>query len=64
MKPKTLDCVEMKRQGAVLVQVKLQGKTTNEQLEYWKLRTEELLQRQEKLKKSNDPYPSSEASSH
>jgi len=49
MKTKTFDCVEMKHQGADLIQAKLQGKTMDEQLEYWKIRTEALLERQKKL---------------
>ncbi len=54
MKTKTFDCVKMKHHGAEQVQAKLQGKTRDEQLEYWKIRTEALLERQEK---SKNPLP-------
>lgn len=36
-------CVEMKRRGAEHVAKQLAGKSAEEQLEYWKLRTKELL---------------------
>ena len=52
MKTKIFDCVEMKRQGAELVQKQLEGKSLAQKLEYWKKGTEELkkLQKQKKSK--------------
>lgn len=52
MKTKTFDCVEMKRQGAEMIQEKLQGKTMDEQLDYWRMRTKTLVERQKELLKS------------
>ena len=50
MKTKTFDCVRMKRQGAEQVMKRLEGKTVQEQLEYWRKGTEELKKRQQALK--------------
>lgn len=52
MRPKTFDCVQMKRQGAEQVMKRLEGKTIQEQLEYWRKGTEELITRQQRLKKN------------
>ena len=40
---KSFDCVDMKRKGAEKVQAKLAGMSREQQLEYWRVRTEELL---------------------
>jgi hypothetical protein len=40
----------MKRQGAEQVMKQLEGKTIPEQLEYWRKATEELKERQRRLK--------------
>jgi hypothetical protein len=50
MKTKTFDCVRMKRQGAEQVMKELEGKSLQEQLEYWQKGTEDLKRRQQKLK--------------
>ena len=50
MKTKTFDCVEMKRRGAELIRKRLEGKTFEERLEYWRKGTEELRQLQKKLR--------------
>ncbi len=50
MKAKKFDCVEMKRRGAELVQQRLAGMTREEQLEYWRQRTEVLRRRQAELR--------------
>ncbi|HUT45028.1 MAG TPA: hypothetical protein VMX36_02035 [Sedimentisphaerales bacterium] len=52
MKTKTFDCVSMKRQGAERVMKQLEGKSLQEQLEYWKKGTEDLKKLQQKLRKS------------
>lgn len=49
MKTKTFDCVRMKRQGAEQVMKRLEGKTLQEQLEYWQKGTEELKRHQHSL---------------
>ncbi len=46
MKIKTFDCVEMKRRGAEKIYEKTQGMTAEEELNYWRQRTEELNQLQ------------------
>lgn len=40
---KSFDCVDMKHKGAEKVQAKLAGMSREEQLEYWRVRTEVLL---------------------
>jgi hypothetical protein len=42
----------MKRRGAEQVMKRLEGKTVQEQLEYWRKGTEELITRQQSLKKN------------
>lgn len=42
MKRKTFDCVGMKRQGAEQVTKQLEGRSLQEQLEYWQRGTEDL----------------------
>jgi len=53
MRTKAFDCVQMKRQGAELVRKKLQGKSFEQQLEYWQKGTEDLkkLQKQARERK-------------
>ncbi len=46
MKIHEAKCVEMKRRGAVQVARQLAGKSAQERLEYWRLRTQELLAKQ------------------
>ncbi len=46
MKVHEAKCVEMKRRGAVHVAKQLAGKSAQEQLEYWEVRTKELLAKQ------------------
>ncbi len=47
MKNKSFDCVELQHRGAVLIQEQLKGMTIQEQLEFWRKRTEELRKLQE-----------------
>ena len=47
---KTFDCVEMKRRGAALLREKLKGMTEEEELEFWRRRTEELPKEQEEAR--------------
>ena len=51
MRAKNFDCADMKRQGAERVMKQLEGKSFQEQLEYWKKGTEDLKKLQNKLKK-------------
>jgi hypothetical protein len=46
---KSFDCVEMKHRGAEKVQAKLAGMSREQQLEYWRLRTDELLDLQQRV---------------
>ena len=41
MKTKTFDCVEMKRRAAEQILPHIQGKSVEEQLDYWREREEE-----------------------
>jgi len=52
MKTKTFDCVRMKRQGAEQVMKRLEGKSLQEQLEYWQKGTEDLKRLQQRLKRT------------
>jgi hypothetical protein len=53
MRTKAFDCVEMKRRGAELVRKQLEGKSFEQQLEYWQKGTQDLkkLQAQARGKK-------------
>lgn len=51
MKKKTFDCVEMKRRGAKRVQEETAGMTREEKIAYWDRATQEMLARQEELRK-------------
>lgn len=53
MKTKTFDCVQMKRRGAEWVRKMLEGKSLEQQLEYWRKGTKDLkkLQKQARQKK-------------
>jgi len=42
MKTKTFDCVEMKRRGARAVYEAVKGMTVEQELEYWRCKTNEL----------------------
>ncbi len=46
------DCVEMKRKGAEKLQKKLTGLTIEEELEFWKERTNELKKEQQALNRA------------
>jgi hypothetical protein len=48
---KKFDCVHMKRQGAERVMKQLEGKSLQEQLEYWQKGTEDLKRLQQSLRK-------------
>ncbi len=52
MKKKTFDCVEMKRRGAEHVRNQIAGMTPQQELEFWRKRTDELRNRQEHPRKS------------
>ena len=55
MRTKAFDCVEMKRQGAELVRKQLEGKSFEEQLEYWRRGTEELKKLQIQVREKDGP---------
>ena len=52
MKTKTFDCVQMKRRGGELVRKQLEGKSFEQQLEYWRKGTEELKKLQTQARKT------------
>jgi hypothetical protein len=60
MRTKTFDCVQMKRQGAELVRRQLEGKSFEEQLEYWRKGTEELRKLQVQAREKDGPRIKSE----
>ena len=48
---KAFDCVEMKHQAQEQIRKDLEGKTLEEQIEYWRKGTQALLKRQAQLRK-------------
>ncbi|MCF6268501.1 MAG: hypothetical protein L3J41_02190 [Melioribacteraceae bacterium] len=44
------ECIAIKRRGAIYVAKLIEGKTEQEQLEFWKKRTEKLLKKSKKRK--------------
>jgi len=50
MKTKTFDCVEMKRRGAELLRQRLDGMTLEQEVEFWRQRSEEFQREQERLR--------------
>jgi len=48
MKTKTFDCVEMKRRGALRVHERLKDMTVEQQIEYWRGRSEEFRREQQR----------------
>jgi hypothetical protein len=51
---KTFDCVRMRRQGAEQVMKQLEGKSLQEQLEYWQKGAEDLKKLQQKRKRTGE----------
>ncbi len=49
MKNKTFDCVEMKRRGAEHVYDLTKDMTFEEEVEFWRRRSEEFMRKQERL---------------
>lgn len=52
MKDKPFDCVEMMHRGQAEVKSRLAGLSRQEQLAYWQQRSEELRQKQERIRAS------------
>jgi hypothetical protein len=48
MKTKTFDCIEMKRRGALRIHDQLKNMTVEQQIEYWRQRSEEFQHEQER----------------
>jgi hypothetical protein len=51
MKTKKFDCVEMKHLGAEKVQEQIAGMTREEEIRFWKKRSQHLRRHQEAIKK-------------
>ncbi len=49
MKKKTFDCVQMKREGARRVYEQIKDMTLEQEIEYWRQRSEEFRREQEEL---------------
>ena len=49
MNKKTFDCVEMKREGARRVYEQIKDMALEDEIEYWRRRSEEFRQEQEQL---------------
>jgi len=62
MKTKTFDCVEMKRRGAELLRQRLAGMTLEQEIEYWRQRSEEFQKEQERLRAKAGATPTPESS--
>ncbi len=50
MATKKFDCVQMKRRGAELVRQRLAGMTLEQEVEYWRERSEQFERDQERLR--------------
>ncbi len=50
------ECVVLKRRGAEYVEKLLAGKTQQQQLEFWKKRTEELIVKQKTIKSTSNSH--------
>ena len=50
MMTKKFDCVEMKRRGAEQVRLRLAGMTLEQEIEYWRQRSGQFRQDQERLR--------------
>jgi hypothetical protein len=58
MKKGTFDCVEMKRQGAAAILEKIKSMTRDQELEYWRKRTQEMLSAQKQTtRRAGKPKP-------
>ena len=53
MNNRKFDCVEMKRQGAAVVLEKIQSMTRDEELSYWRKRTNEMKRSKKQAKRSS-----------
>ena len=62
MKTKKFDCVEMKRQGALRVHERLKNMTIEEQIEYWRRRSEEFEKEQARLRSQAEAESSAKSS--
>lgn len=49
-KSKPFDCVEMKRRGAELVRQRIAGMTLDQEIEYWRKRSEEFQREQDRMR--------------
>jgi hypothetical protein len=61
MKTKTFDCVEMKRQGQRRIHERLKGMTVEQQIEYWRKRSEAFMQEQERIRTQRPSAPAESA---
>ena len=55
MKTKSFDCVEMKRQGADIVQKGIAQMTPEQEVEFWRDQAQKLRQKQEEIKAQPQP---------
>ena len=53
MNKKTFDCVEMKRDGAQRLRERLAGMTRQQQLDFWRERTDALRRRAEAVRENS-----------
>ena len=53
MKKKTFDCVEMKRRGAEHVRNQIGGMAPEQELEFWRRKTDELRNNQKQIRDSS-----------
>ena len=58
MKVKTFDCVEMKRRGAERVQQQIAGMTQQQEMDFWRERTEETRRCQQEVRRKLSPKSS------
>jgi len=60
MKNKTFDCVEMKRRGAEYVYSLTKDMSRQEEIEFWRKRSQEFMHQQERLRAQQVPTPTAQ----
>ena len=56
MRTKKSDCVEMRRRGAARIHRETKGMTLEQQIDYWRQRTEEFRKWHAQLRKRGGPH--------
>ena len=55
MKPKTFDCIEMKRKASLRIYEETKDMSFEQEVAYWQQKSDEFLRKQEERKSGQDP---------